>query len=262
MKNTIIAASIAWSSLAVTGFAQETTDNWIVKKNANWHDAGSWKNGAVPMEEGRAAVINLGRSSVVDEPFDAPINVWIENGSEASPDPNLTINADFQVTGISLASVTGTPCIVEQNAGNVSLKALSLASMSPDSIDATYDLKGGKLETDTINVGLMGPGNLNLKGAGEVVTVRRKLAIGSRASLRFTGGKAGFPTVNAGAEVTIEPGAALTVEAGGPGTKPGKFTLIQADQPLAASFKVELAGFAAGNAKLLESEPGIVLEVK
>lgn len=39
-------------------------------------------------------------------------------------------------------------------------------------------------------------------------------------------------------------------------------TLVQADQPLAGSFKVDLAGFAAGKVKLLESEPGVVLEIQ
>jgi len=261
MKTTTIAASIAFS-LAMTCIAGNPVINCVHKKNADWNDASAWNSGEVPSQENEVAIMNGGSSAVVDNPFEAPIHVQVGNGVSKAPDGTLTINADFQVTSISLASVTGTPCIVEQNAGNVSLKDLSLASMSPDSIEATYDLKGGKLETDTLNVGLMGPGNLNLKGTGEVVTVRRKLAIGSQAALHFTGGKPGFPTVNAGAEVTIQPGAALTVEAGGPGTKPGKFTLIQADQPLAGSFKVELAGFAAGKAKLLESEPGIVLEVK
>lgn len=258
----IIAISIALSALGTTGFAQETTDNWIIKMNADWHDASSWKKGAVPMEGGQAAVINLGRSAIVDKPFDAPINVWIENGNEGSPSATLTINADFQVTSIAMASVTGTPCRVEQNAGVVSLKGLSLASMTPDSIEATYDLSGGKLDAETIKVGMMGPGFLNLKGTGEVVTVQRKLVLGSQSVLRFTGDSAGFPTVNASAEVIIETGATLIVEASGSKTKLGKVKLIQADEPLAGSFKVELIGFAAGGAKMLESEPGVVLEVK
>lgn len=39
-------------------------------------------------------------------------------------------------------------------------------------------------------------------------------------------------------------------------------TLVQADHPLAGSLKANLAGFAAGKAKLLESEPGVVLEIQ
>jgi hypothetical protein len=106
----------------------------------------------------------------------------------------------------------------------------------------------------------MGPGALSIKGAGEVVTVSRKSEIGSQSTLRFLGSAAGFPTMSFGT-YTIEPGASLEVE-GDKAVKPGKYTLLLADEPLASRFNANLTGFAAGKAKLLENEPGIVLEVK
>lgn len=261
IKTTVIVATVALS-LAMPCVAQNIDYNCIVKKDADWHDPSSWQNDAVP-SEGTLAIINGGLSGFVDKPFEARIVVQVSNGTSEPPDGTLTINADFRVKSLAVAVHTQTSGRVEQNDGVVSVEELNLASLIPEAIDATYDLNGGKLETDTLKAGMAGPGNLNLKKAGEVVTVSQKLVIGGQGALRFTGGKDGFPTLNASAaETTIEPGAALTVEADGPATKPGKFTLIQADQPLAGSFKVELVGFAAGKAKLLESEPGVVLEVK
>lgn len=262
MKKPIIAGSIAFS-LAMACVAQEPTPNCIQRKNADWNDASSWENGAVPSEGNMMAIINGGHSGIVDKPFEAPICVQVSNGTSEPPDGTLTINADFRVKSLAVAVHTQTSGRVEQSAGVVSLEELNLASMVPEAIEATYDLMGGKIETDTLKAGVSGPGNLNLEGTGEVVTVRTRLVAGSQAALRFTGGKAGFPTLNAGAaEITIEPGATLTVAAAGPETKSGKIRLIQADKPLAGSFKVELTGFGAGKAKLLETEPGIVLEVK
>ncbi|MCX6972454.1 MAG: hypothetical protein NTV93_20215 [Verrucomicrobia bacterium] len=262
-KSPLIAVSVTLGIFAPACLAQETLFDCIIKKNADWNDASSWQNGAIPSEENAMAIINGGHSGIVDQAFEAPISVQVSNGTSEPPDGTLTINADFRVKHLAVAVHTQTSGRVEQSAGVVSVTELSLASLIPEAIDATYDLNGGKLETDTLKAGMAGPGNLNMMGTGEVVTVRQKLVIGSQGALRFTGGNAGFPTVNASAaDITIESGAALTVEAGGPGTKPGKFTLIKADKPLAASFKVDLVGFAAGNAKLLENEPGVVLEVK
>jgi hypothetical protein len=137
---------------------------------------------------------------------------------------------------------------------------LSLASTTAEATEATYDLEAGKLETKNLKLGMMGVGALSIKGADEVVTVSRKSEIGSQAILRFCGSAAGFPSMSFGT-YTIEPGASLEVE-GDKAVKPGKYTLILADEPLAGRFSVNLTGFAAGKAKLLENEPGIVLEVK
>jgi hypothetical protein len=208
----------------------------------------------------KTAIINIGSSAIVDEPVEEIINVGVGNGNSAQPDGTVTINADFNVIEIAVASHAASSGRVEQNSGVVTLKMLSLASTHPDPIEATYDLEAGKLETQNLKVGLMGPGMLSVKGTGEVVSVALKSEVGSQATLRFCGSAAGFPTMSFGT-YTIEPGAALEVE-GDKAVKPGKYTLILADEPLAGRFDVNLTGFAAGKAKLLENEPGIVLEVK
>jgi hypothetical protein len=262
MKTTTIAASIALS-LATTCVAENPVINCVQKKNAGWNDASTWNSGEVPSQENEVAIMNGGSSAVVDNPYEAPIHVQVGNGISKAPDGTLTINADFRVKDLSVAVATGTSGRVEQNAGVVSVEELNLASMGTEALEATYELLGGKISTGSLKLGVSGPGTLNLAGSGEVVTVQNRLLAASQSAIHFTGGKAGFPTVNAAAaNITIEPGATLTVEAAGPETKPGKFTLIQGDKPLAASFKVELVGFPAGKAKLLENAPGIVLEVK
>jgi hypothetical protein len=52
------------------------------------------------------------------------------------------------------------------------------------------------------------------------------------------------------------------VEGAGAATKTGKFTLIEANEPLAGKLDVNLADFVAGKATVLENEPGVVIEVK
>lgn len=262
MKNPIITACLVLSGLGMTCVAQEPIINCIQRANADWHDESSWQHDMLP-SEGELAIINGGHSGFVDQPFEAPIQVQVGNGVSEPPDGALTINADFQVKCLALAIATGTSGRVEQNAGVVSLEELNIASMSADAFEATYDLFGGTIITDVLKLGVAGPATLNLAGSGEVVTVQGRLLAGSQATLRFTGGDSGFPALNATtADITIEPGATLVVEADGAGSQPGKFTLIEAYDPLAASFNVELVGFAAGKASLLQNEPGVVLEVK
>ena len=255
----IIAASLVFS-FALPGMAQDFSPNCITKKNANWHEVSSWSKGAMPTQDDKAVVINFGSSAIVDQPFEGMIDVVVGNGNSAQPDGTLIINADFNVVDVRVASHSSSSGRIEQISGVVTLNMLSLASTTPDATEATYDLEAGKLETKNLKIGTMGPGALNIKGAGEVVTVSRKSEIGSQSTLRFLGSAAGFPTMSFGT-YTIEPGAALEVE-GDKAVKPGKYALILADEPLADRFNVNLTGFAAGKAKLLENETGIVLEVK
>jgi hypothetical protein len=256
-------AAILAMSLAVTCVAQNFVVTLIQKKKADWNDASSWVDGVMPSQDNEMAIINGGRSAILDSPFEAPIHVQVGNGISEAPDGALTINADFRVKDLAVAVAEGTSGRVEQSAGAVSVEQLSLASISAEALGATYDLIGGKMNTETLKMGVSGPATLNLTGSGEVVTVQSRLLAASQSALHFTGDKVGFPTLNAAAaDITIEPGATLTVESAGPGTKPGKFPLVLAGQPLATSFKVNLVGFGEGKAKLLESEPGIVLEVK
>jgi hypothetical protein len=250
-------------SLAVTCVAQDFVVICIQKQNADWNDANSWGDGMLPSQDNEMAIINGRKSAFLDSPFEAPIHVQVGNGISEAPDGTLYINADFRVKDLAVAVAEGTSGRVEQSAGAVSVEQLSLASISAEALGATYDLIGGKINTETLKMGVSGPATLNLTGSGEVVTVQSRLLAASQSALRFTGAKVGFPTLNAAAaDITIEPGATLTVESAGPSSKPGKFILIQADQPLATSFMVDLVGFGEGKAKLLESEPGIVLEVK
>jgi hypothetical protein len=263
MKKPILAASLALCVFATTCVAQSSIITTIQRTNADWHDPSSWKDDVVPSQENELAIINGGHSGIVDQPFEAPISVQVGNGESPPPDGTLTIYADFQVKNLSVATHTATSGKVEQFGGVVSLEDLNLASIGPDAFEAVYDLVGGTLLADTLKAGVSGPATLSIAGSGEVVTVNSLLLAGAQSALRFTGDKVGFPTLNAAAaDITIESGATLTVEFAGPDSKPGKFTLIQADQPLATSFKVDLVGFGEGKAKLLESEPGIVLEVK
>jgi hypothetical protein len=255
----IIAASLVFS-FALPGMAQEFSPNCIAKKNANWHDVSSWSKGAMPTQDDKAVVINFGTSAIVDEPVEEIIDVVVGNGNSAHPDGTLIINADFNVVDVRVASHSSSSGRVEQNSGVVTLNMLSLASTTAEATEATYDLEAGTLETKYLKLGTMGPGALSIKGAGEVVTVSRKSEIGSQSTLRFCGSAAGFPTMSFGT-YTIEPGASLEVE-GDKAVKPGKYTLLLADEPLASRFNVNLTGFAAAKAKLLENEPGLVLEVK
>ena len=251
----LIAASLI-ISFALPGMAQDFSPNFITKKNANWHEVSSWSKGAMPTQDDKAVVINFGSSAIVDQPFEGMIDVVVGNGNSAQPDGTLIIDADFNVVDIRVASLSASSGRVQQISGVVTLNSLLLVSTTAHEIEATYDLEGGTLETKYLNLA----GALSIKGAGEVVTVSRKSEIGSQSTLRFLGSAAGFPTMSFGT-YTIEPGAALEVE-GDKAVKPGKYALILADEPLADRFNVNLTGFAAGKAKLLENEPGIVLEVK
>jgi hypothetical protein len=255
----LIAASLVFS-FALPGMTQDFFPNCFAKKNASWHEDGNWSKGRMPTQEDKTAIINLGNSATVDQPVEEIINVGVGNGPHGEPDGILSINADFKVIDIGVAGHAASTGRIEQYAGLVSVDMLSLASSHPDAKEATYELDGGKLETKNLKIGTMGTGILSLKGNGEVVSISRKSEIGSGAVLRFLGSAAGFPTMSFGT-YTIEPGASFEVE-GDKAVKPGKYTLILADEPLAGRFNVNLQGFADGKAKLLENEPGIVLEVK
>jgi hypothetical protein len=255
----IIAASLIFS-FALPGMAEEYSQNCFTKKNASWNEDGNWSKGRMPIEEDKTVIMNFGSSAIVDQPFEGKIDVVVGNGNSAQPDGTLIINADFNVGDARVASHSSSSGRIEQISGVVTLNMLSLASTTPDATEATYDLEAGKLETKNLKLGTMGPGALSIKGAGEVVTVSRKSEIGSQSTLRFCGSSTGFPTMSFGT-YTIEPGASLEVE-GDKTVKPGKYTLILADEPLAGRFNVNLTGFAAGKAQLLENEPGLVLEVK
>ena len=262
MKKPIIAASLVLS-LAMTCGAQNQVVNCIAKKNAAWSEASSWQNESVPSDENEMAIINGGLSAIVDSSFEAPITVQVGNGKSPAPDGTLIINADFRVKSLGVATADGTSGRVEQSSGTVSLEELSLSALSQDALEATYDLIGGKLETEVLRFGVTGPANINLEGNGEIFTVHMKLLAGSQSAIRLIGTKAGFPSLNAAtAHIIIEPGATLTVEGAGAATKPGKFTVIEANEPLAGKLNVSLAGFVAGKATVLENEPGVVIEVK
>jgi hypothetical protein len=262
MKKPIFAASLVLS-LAMTCVAQNQVVNCIAKKNATWSDASSWQNGSLPSDENELAIINGGFSSIVDSPFEAPIRVQVGNGRTPSPDGTLIINSDFRVKFLGVATADGTSGRVEQSSGIVSLEELSLSALSPEPLGATYDLIGGKLETEMLRFGVTGPANINLEGNGEIFTVHIKFLAGSQSAIRLVGTQAGFPCLNAAtAHITIEPGATLTVEGAGAATKPGKFILIEAKEPLAGKLDVNLTGFVAGKATVLENEPGVVIEVK
>lgn len=257
-----IVIATAFGVFAPACIAQEPNFSVVQGKNADWHNEDSWNTKMVPQDAGQAVIINTGNSVIVENPVDTQIYVRVGNSNYEQPDGTLIIMADFQVESISVAGHSGSTGRVEQIAGVVTVKEINLASGYPDSIDAIYDLDGGTLTAETIKIGLMGPAALTMRGSGETVIVERTLEVGSHTALRFSGGKAGFPTLIAGIEVIIEPGATLTVEATDAETKSGKLTLIQADQPLASSFKVDMVGFAPGTARLLENEPGVVLEIK
>lgn len=258
-KKPFIATALVFS-FALTGMAQEFSPNCLTKKNANWHADSSWSKGRLPIQEDTTAIINFGNSVIVDQPVEEAINVGVGNGPTGDPDGVLNINADFKVISIRVAGHADATGRVEHYAGLVSLDMLSLSSSNPGAKEATYELDGGKVETQNLNIGAMGAGILSLKGSGEVVSISRKSEIGASSILRFVSSAAGFPTMSFGT-YTIESGASLEVE-GDKSVKPGKYTLILADEPLAGRFNVNLTGFAAGKANLLQNEPGIVLEVK
>ncbi len=258
ITKSITVASVVFS-FALSLTAQDSASNRFSKKNASWHDDINWSKGSVPSQRDRV-IINLGNKVTVNEPVDEAISVGVGNGHTANPDGTLIINTDFKVTSLGLAGHPGSSGRVEQYGGIVTVKLLTLASTNPDSKEASYQLEGGKVETQDFKIGTMGAGIFSIKGTGEVVSIALKSEIGSQATLRFCGSTAGFPTMGFGT-YSIEPGASLEVE-GDKTTKPGKYALILADEPLAGRFNVSLLGFAAGKAKLLEGEPGVVLEVK
>jgi len=258
----IRAAALAFGFVATTCVANERP-NCFKGHHADWHDENNWSDKVAPNQSGDSFVINQGNSAVVSAPFDGPIRLTVGNSRHSNPSGILTLNADFQIEILRLAIEQNASGLVQQTAGRSTFKTLLLASglQGHEPTEAIYNLEGGTLSADDIQIGLTGPASLNLSGSGEVVTAQKKLQIGSHAQLGFKGGKAGFPSVN-GVVVTVEPGAVLRVESDGTATKPGKFMLIHADLPLATDFQVEWVGFAEGKAKLLENEPGIVLEVK
>lgn len=250
-------------SLAMTCGAQNQVVNCIAKKNAVWSEASSWQNESVPSDENEMAIINGGLSAVVDSSFEAPITVQVGNGKSPAPDGTLIINADFRVKSLGVATADGTSGRVEQSSGIVSLEELSLSALSQDALEATYDLIGGTVETAVLRMGVTGPANLNLEGNGKVLSAQMKLLLGSQSAIRLVGTRTGFPSLDAAtAHITIEPGATLTVEGAETATKLGKFTLIQAEEPLAGKLDINLTGFVAGKATVLENEPGVVIEVK
>lgn len=262
MKKPIITASLVLS-LAITCVAQSRIINCVAKKNAAWNEASSWQNELVPSEENEMAIINGTHSAIVDDPVEAPIEVQVGNGKSAPLDGCLTINSDFRVKTLGVAVADGTTGRLEQNAGIISVEELTLSAMGQETLEATYDLIGGSLQAEILKMGISGPANLNVEGNGKVVSVGMKLLVGAQSAIRLIGTKAGFPSLNAAtAHITIEPGATLTVEGAGAATKPGKFTVIEANEPLAGKLNVSLAGFVAGKATVLENEPGVVIEVK
>jgi len=262
IKKPFIASALVFS-FALTGMAQDFLPNCITKKNANWHEVSSWSKGSLPTQEDKTAIINFGNSVIVDDPVEAPIEVQVGNGKSAPLDGCLTINSDFRVKILGVAVADGTTGRLEQNAGIISVEELTLSAMGQETLEATYDLIGGSLEAEILKMGISGPANLNVEGNGKVVSVGMKLQVGAQSAIRLIGTKAGFPSLNAAtAHIIIEPGATLTVEGAGVATKPGKFTVIEANEPLAGKLNVSLAGFVAGKATVLENEPGVVIEVK
>ncbi len=261
IKKAMTAAMLA-ATFAVVPAAESQVINCIKSQNATWSDAQSWTEDSVPSQEGETAIINGGLSVTVDAPFEAPIHVKVGNGTTPPPDGSLLITSDFQVTNLSVGVAAQSSGRVEQNAGKVYVQELSLASLAPEPIEATYDLVGGSLSAEILTVGTMGPATLSMSGTGEVVSAPSKLMAGPQSTLRFVGTKDGFPSLGAPGEVAIEPGAVLTVVSPGPNLKRGKFTIIKARAPLADKFSVELSGFDAGKAELLTQEDGVVLEVR
>jgi len=260
LTKTLLTANCAALLLGFTSPAQSQVAS-IKTPNAIWNDAQSWTEGSVPSQTGEEAVINGGLSATVDSPFAAPIHVKVSNGTTSNPDGTLNIQASFEVTNLYVAVATQSSGRVEQTTGAVSVQELNLASMAPDPLEATYDILGGTLSAESLTIGTMGPGTLNLEGNGEMVSIHSKLLAGPRSAIRFVGREDGFPSLSAPGETVVESGATLTVVAPGSGTRPGKFTLIQAREPLAGRFAVEISGFDPGKARLLENEPGVVLEV-
>ena len=262
IKKPIITTSLVLS-LAITCIAESRIINCVAKKNAAWNEASSWQNGSVPSEENEMAIINGTHSAIVDSPVEAPIQVQVGNGKSAPLDGSLTINSDFRVKSLGVAVADGTTGRLEQNEGIISVEELTLSALGQETIEATYDLIGGSLEAEVLKMGISGPANLNVECIGKVVTVGMNLQIGAQSAIRLVGGKAGFPMLDAGDAVTrIIPGATLTVEGAGAATKLGKFTLIKAQEPLAGQINVNLTGFVAGKATVLENELGVVIEVK
>lgn len=262
ITSTLLPAICLAFGLGLTSVAHSQMVNCIKVANADWNDAQSWTEGSVPSQQGEDAIINGGLSAVVNAPFEAPIHVKVSNGTTPNPDGTLTINESFQVTNLSVAVSAQSSGRVEQTAGTVSVQELSLASLAPEPVEATYDILGGTMSAEVLTIGTMGPATLSLAGNSEMVSVPSKLHAGPQSALRFEGRDSGFPTLSAPGEIMVESGATLTVAAPGSGMKPGKFTLIAAREPLAGKFTVELTGFDAGKAKLLEKEQGVVLEVK
>jgi hypothetical protein len=260
IKKPILGASIALGLTMAPVFATQVV-NCVTKKNAVWSEAGHWQNGSVPSEENEMAIMNGGLSATIDSPFEAPIRVKVGNGRSPAPDGTLIINANFRVKVLGVATADGTSGRVEQSSAIFSLEELSLSALSQETLGATYDLIGGKLETEVLRLGITGPANLNLEGNAEVAAVHMRLQAGSQSAIRLAGTRAGFPSLNAAnAHITIEPGATFTMDGAGAATKPGKYTLIQAKEPLAGKWDVNLTNFVAGKAIVLKSEPGIVLK--
>lgn len=253
-----LASGIAWSSLGGV-WAVELVS--LQKDDAQWSDGTAWSLQAVPTESNQRVVVNAGKSVTVDSAFNAPVQVVVGNSQDASPDGRLLITADFEVATIEVAVMPGSSGSVQQTGGAVMAGELHLASTHPDSTEAVYNLDGGNLSVQVVKMGVMGPGILSMRGNGEVVAVRKNLLIGNRGEIRFIGGKAGFPSINPG-NLTIDSGAVVSVEVDETGAAPGKYTLVQADKPLASSFQVNLVGFGGADATILEGENGLVLEVK
>ena len=261
VKRHVIAAYLLMSCFLISG-AESQIINCVKLPNATWSDTQSWTEGNVPSHEGENAIVNGGLSVTVDSPVAAAIDVRIGNGTTPAPDGTLLIASDFQVNNLSVGVAAQSSGRVEQSAGRVYVQELNLAGLAPAPVEATYDILGGSLTAEILTLGTMGPATLSLQGTGELVVVPSKLLAGPQSVLRFAEGNQGFPSLNAQAQVTIEPGATLILVASGSGTKAGKFTIIEASEPLAGSFRVELSGFEPGKARLLENERGVVLEVK
>lgn len=182
IKKPILGASIALGLSMAPVFATQVV-NCVTKKNAVWSEAGHWQNGSVPSGENEMAIIKGGLSATVDSPFEAPIRVKVGNGRTPAPHGTLIINADFHVKVLWVATADGTSGKVEQNAGIVFLEELSLCALSQETLGTTYDLIGGKLETEVLRLGITGPANLNLEGNAEVAVVHMKLPIPTTNSL-------------------------------------------------------------------------------
>ena len=146
--------------------------------------------------------------------------------------------------------------------GTVTARLLMIAHNRPDmeAGEGEYSLEAGKLEAHNLHLGTTGRGVLSLKGTGPVASVGNESMIGPKSTLRFYGTKAGFPTLDLGL-FNIQPGATLEIDCDAT-VKPGKYPIIVAGEPLAGLFNLQITGSGAGRAKVLEKQPGIVLEVK